>query len=128
MVSNSQFYYLDNHIIDTGRFGRGEAELLLTWFEWIEVEVRGAPALLEGLCRHLGAVMKAATVGWGPRCLALCVTLSPRGGDGTCVPSYCSASTRDPSGEVGAVYSPRERSPTERVLVCRRWRGSGKVL
>ena len=48
---------------DTGRFDRGEAELLLSWFEWVELEVRGFPALLEGLCRLRGAVMKAAAVG-----------------------------------------------------------------
>ena len=44
---------------DTGRFDRGEAELLLSW---VEVEVRGVPDLLEGLCRLRGAVMKAAAV------------------------------------------------------------------
>jgi len=36
---------------DTGRMDRGEAELLLSWVEWVEVEARGVPALLEGLCR-----------------------------------------------------------------------------
>ena len=36
----------------------GEAELLLSIFEWVEVQ--GCPKLLEGLCRLLGAVMKAA--------------------------------------------------------------------
>ena len=45
---------------ETGRFDRGEAELLLSWFEWVEMEVRGFPDLLEGLCRLRGAVMKAA--------------------------------------------------------------------
>ncbi len=45
---------------DTGRFDRGEAELLLSWFEWVEIEVRGAPRLLDGLQRLRGAVMKAA--------------------------------------------------------------------
>ena len=34
---------------DTGRFDRGEAELLLTWLEWVEVEVRGFTDLLERL-------------------------------------------------------------------------------
>ncbi len=34
---------------DTGRFDRGEAELLLSIFEWVEVEALGAPRLLEGL-------------------------------------------------------------------------------
>ena len=48
---------------ETGRFDRGEAELLLSWFEWVEVEVRGFPDLLEGLCRLRGAVMKAAVGG-----------------------------------------------------------------
>ena len=48
---------------DTGRLDRGEAELLLSWFEWVEVEVLGSPMLLEGLCRLRGAVMKAAAVG-----------------------------------------------------------------
>ena len=45
---------------ETGRFDREEAELLLSW---VEVEVRGVPAMLEGLCRLRGAVMKAAVVG-----------------------------------------------------------------
>ena len=44
---------------DTGRFARGEAELLLSIFEWVEVEALGALRLLEGLCRLRGAVMKA---------------------------------------------------------------------
>jgi len=34
--------------------------LLLSWFEWVEMEVRGVPRLLEGLCRLRVAVMKAA--------------------------------------------------------------------
>ena len=45
---------------ETGRFDRREAELLLSWFEWVEMEVLGFPDLLEGLCRLRGAVMKAA--------------------------------------------------------------------
>ncbi len=48
---------------DTGRMDRGEAELLLSWFEWVEVEALGCPALLEGLCRLRGAV-KAARFTW----------------------------------------------------------------
>jgi len=48
---------------DTGTFERGEVELLLSWFEWVELEVRGVPRLLEGLCRLRGAVMKAAAAG-----------------------------------------------------------------
>jgi hypothetical protein len=36
---------------DTGRFDRGEAELLLTRFEGVEVEARRFPTLLEGLFR-----------------------------------------------------------------------------
>ena len=48
---------------DTGMMDRGEAELMLSWFEWVEVEVLGSPMLLEGLCRLRGAVMKAAAVG-----------------------------------------------------------------
>jgi len=47
----------------TGRMEREEAELLFTWFEWVEVEVRGFPRVLEGLCLLRGAVMKAAAVG-----------------------------------------------------------------
>jgi len=34
---------------DTGRFDRGEAEVLLSWFEWFEVEARRFPTLLECL-------------------------------------------------------------------------------
>ena len=45
---------------ETGRFDRREAELLLSWFEWVEMEARGFPRLVEGLCRLRGAVMKAA--------------------------------------------------------------------
>ena len=48
---------------DTGRFDRGEAEVLLSILEWVEVEARGFPDLLEGLCRLRGAVMKAAAAG-----------------------------------------------------------------
>ena len=36
------------------------AELLLTWIEWVEAEVRGFPSLLEELYRLRGAVMAAA--------------------------------------------------------------------
>jgi len=46
---------------------RWEAELLLSWFEWVEVEAQGFPDLLEGLCWLRGAVMKAAAVGVGVR-------------------------------------------------------------
>ena len=38
----------------------GEAELLMSIFEWVEVEAQGVPDLVEGLCRLRGAVMKAA--------------------------------------------------------------------
>ena len=48
---------------ETGRFDRGEAEVLLSILEWVEVEARGFPDLLEGLCRLRGAVMKAAAAG-----------------------------------------------------------------
>jgi hypothetical protein len=48
---------------DTGMMDRGEAELMLSWFEWVEVEAQGFPDLLEGLGRLRGAVMKAAAVG-----------------------------------------------------------------
>ncbi len=34
---------------DTGRMDRREADLLLTWLEWVEVEVRGFTDLLERL-------------------------------------------------------------------------------
>jgi hypothetical protein len=44
---------------------RGEAEVLLSILEWVEVEVRGFPDLLEGLRRLRGAVMKAAACGAG---------------------------------------------------------------
>jgi hypothetical protein len=47
---------------DTGRMERREVELLLSWFEWVELEARGFPRLLEGLCRLRGAVMKAGAV------------------------------------------------------------------
>ena len=48
---------------DTGSMDRGEAEVLLSILEWVEVEARGFPDLLEGLCRLRGAVMKAAAAG-----------------------------------------------------------------
>ena len=48
---------------ETGRMDRGEAEVLLSILEWVEVEARGFPDLLEGLCRLRGAVMKAAAAG-----------------------------------------------------------------
>ena len=47
---------------ETGMMDRGEAELMLSIFEWVEVEALGFPDLLEGLCRLRGAVMKAAAV------------------------------------------------------------------
>ena len=37
--------------------------MLLSWFEWVEVEARGVPRLLEGLDRLRGTVMKAAAAG-----------------------------------------------------------------
>ena len=52
--------FVVNLLEETGCFDRGEAELLLSWFEWVEMEVRGFPDLLEGICRLRGAVMKAA--------------------------------------------------------------------
>ena len=39
----------------------GMAELLLTWIEWVEVEVRGIDHFVEELHRLRGAVMAAAT-------------------------------------------------------------------
>ena len=39
---------------------------------WVELEALGCPALLEGLCRLRGAVMKAVGVG-GPSLLLSCV-------------------------------------------------------
>ena len=48
---------------ETGRMDKGEAEVLLSILEWVEVEARGFPDLLEGLCRLRGAVMKAAAAG-----------------------------------------------------------------
>ena len=47
--------FVVNLLEDTGRFDRGEAELLLSIFEWVEMEARGFPDLLEGLCRLRGA-------------------------------------------------------------------------
>ena len=49
---------------DTGMMDRGEAELLMSIFAWVEVEVLGFPDLLEGLSRLRGAVMKEGAVGW----------------------------------------------------------------
>jgi hypothetical protein len=50
---------------DTGMMDMGEAECLLSILEWVEVEVRGFPDLLEGLCLLRGAVMKAVACGAG---------------------------------------------------------------
>jgi hypothetical protein len=47
---------------DTGMMDRGEAELLMSWIEWVEVEAQGVDHLVEGLHRLRGAVMKAAVV------------------------------------------------------------------
>ena len=46
----------------TGPLDREEAGLLLSWFEWVEVEA-GEADLLEGIARLRGAVMKAAAGG-----------------------------------------------------------------
>ena len=43
-------------------FDVGTVELLLTWLEWVEVEVQGFEDLVEELQRLRGAVMVAATV------------------------------------------------------------------
>jgi len=48
---------------DTGMMDRGEAELLMSWLEWVEVEAQGVDDLVEGLHRLRGAVMKAAAMG-----------------------------------------------------------------
>ena len=48
---------------DTGMMGREEAELLMSWFDWVEVEAQGIDDLVEGLRRLRGAVMKAAAMG-----------------------------------------------------------------
>ncbi len=41
----------------------GMAELLLTWIEWVEVEMRGIDHFVEELHRLRGVVMVAAVVG-----------------------------------------------------------------
>ena len=46
---------------DTGMMDRGEAELLMSWLEWVEMEVQGYEGLLEGLSTLKGALMAAAT-------------------------------------------------------------------
>ena len=43
----------------------GMARLLLSWIDWVEVEVQGVPDLVEELRMLRGAVMVAALVG-GP--------------------------------------------------------------
>jgi hypothetical protein len=43
----------------------GMAELLLTWIDWVEVEVRGFPEMVERLERLRGAVMVARVAGRG---------------------------------------------------------------
>ena len=45
----------------------GMVELLLTWLEWVEVEVQGFPDLVEELHRLRGTVMVAAVAGKGSR-------------------------------------------------------------
>jgi hypothetical protein len=42
------------------RLDRGLASLLLTWIDWVEVEVLGFPELLERMRRLRGAVMTAS--------------------------------------------------------------------
>jgi hypothetical protein len=42
---------------ETGRMDKEEAELLLSWFEWVEVEVRGFPNLMEEVSRLTWAVI-----------------------------------------------------------------------
>ena len=39
---------------DTGTMGRGEAELLMTWLEWVEVEVQGVRPLRGGAAQAEG--------------------------------------------------------------------------
>ena len=58
---------------DTGRFDRGEAELLLSWFEWVEVEARGVPQVAGGaLQASRGCDEGGGGVG-GPSLLWSCV-------------------------------------------------------
>ncbi len=47
------------------RLEAGMTELLLTWIEWVEGEVRGLPDLLEEMCRLRGAVMVACAASVG---------------------------------------------------------------
>ena len=42
------------------RLDRDLASLLLTWIEWVEVEVQGFPDLVERMYRLRGAVMSVA--------------------------------------------------------------------
>ena len=46
---------------DIGMMDRREAELLMSWMHWVEMEVQGYDDLLEGLSRLKGALMAAAT-------------------------------------------------------------------
>ena len=46
-----------------GKFCEATASLLLSWIDWVEVEVQGFPDLLEELGRLRGAVMVARVVG-----------------------------------------------------------------
>ncbi len=46
-----------------GAWDVGTTELLLTWIEWVEVEVRGIDHFEEELRRLRGAVMVAAVAG-----------------------------------------------------------------
>ena len=39
---------------DTGRLDRGEAELLLSWFEWVEVEALGSRRCWRGCAGSVG--------------------------------------------------------------------------
>ncbi len=45
--------------------GGGKAELLMSWLEWVEMEVQGYEDLLEWLSRLKGALMAAATAAVG---------------------------------------------------------------
>jgi len=52
---------------ETGMMDRGEAELLFTWFEWVEVEVRGFPGALAALGMAIAVAISVFSIRRGSR-------------------------------------------------------------
>ena len=106
---------------DTGRFDRGEAELLPTWFEWVEAESRGFPGVAGGALLASRGCDQSSGGGVGaPRCFGLLCD-PVRGGDGTRVPSRLSSNHLYTTRANPGYPPPRGRflSTFCRLILCR---------